>query len=80
VLAAKRAEMHGERYANLRVVVGWLRENGPLRAGLDEDQAAATVWTIASPEVHRLLVDELGWDHERYRHWVHATLEAALLP
>lgn len=80
VLAARRAEMHRERLANLRVAVGWLRENGPLRPGLDEDEATATVWTIAGPDVHRLLVDELGWDHERYRAWVHATLEAALLP
>ena len=79
-LAAKRAEMHRERLANLRAFVGWLRANGPLRPGLDEDEAAATVWTVTGPDVHRLLVDELGWDHDRYRGWVHATLEAALLP
>jgi AcrR family transcriptional regulator len=80
VLAAKRTEMHQERLANLRVAVGWLAANGPLRPGLDEEEATATVWTVAGPDVHRLLVDELGWDHERYRDWVHATLEAALLP
>ena len=79
-LAAKRAEMHRERLANLRAFVGWLRANGPLRPGLDEDAAAATVWTVTGPDVHRLLVDELGWDHDRYRAWVRATLEAALLP
>jgi AcrR family transcriptional regulator len=79
-LAAKRAEMHRTRLANLRVFVGWLRANGPLRDGLDEDEAAATVWTVTGPDVHRLLVDDLGWDHERYRAWVHATLAAALLP
>jgi AcrR family transcriptional regulator len=80
LLAAKRAEMHAERLRNLRVFVGWLRANGPLRPGLDEDDAAVTVWTITGPEVHRLLVDDLGWDHARYHAWVHATLEAALLP
>jgi AcrR family transcriptional regulator len=80
VLAAKRAEMHQERLANLRTFVGWLRANGPLRPGLDEDDAAVTVWTVTGPDVHRLLVDDLGWDHERYRGWVHATLAAALLP
>jgi AcrR family transcriptional regulator len=79
-LAAKRTEMHQERLANLRAFVGWVRANGPLRAGLDDDTAAATVWTVTGPEVHRLLVDDLGWDHDRYRAWVHATLEAALLP
>jgi AcrR family transcriptional regulator len=80
VLAAKRAEMHRERLANLRTFVRWVRANGPLRPGLDEDEAAATVWTVTGPDVHRLLVDDLGWDHNRYRAWVHATLEAALLP
>lgn len=80
VLAAKRSEMHRERLANLRTFVGWLSANGPLREGLDHDEAAATVWTVTGPEVHRLLVDELGWDHERYRAWVHRTLEGALLP
>jgi AcrR family transcriptional regulator len=80
VLAAKRAEMHRERLANLSTFVGWLRANGPLRPGLDEEEAAVTVWTVTGPDVHRLLVDDLGWDHERYHAWVRATLEAALLP
>jgi AcrR family transcriptional regulator len=80
VLADKRAEMHRTRLANLRVFVGWLAATGPLRAGLEPDEAAATVWTVTGPDVHRLLVDELGWDHEHYRAWVHRTLEAALLP
>lgn len=79
VLATKRAEMHAERLANLRVFVGWVRANGPLRTGLDEETAAATVWTVTGPDVHRLLVDDLGWDHEQYRDWVHHTLESALL-
>jgi AcrR family transcriptional regulator len=80
VLAAKRAEMHQTRLANLRAFVGWLHANGPLREGLDESEAAETVWTITGPDVHRLLVDDLGWDHEHYRSWVHATLQATLLP
>jgi len=80
VLAAKRAEMHQTRLANLRAFVSWLHANGPLRAGLDEDEAAETVWTVTGPDVHRLLVDDLGWDHDHYRTWVHTTLEALLLP
>lgn len=80
VLAAKRADMQQTRLANLRTFVGWLRANGPLRPGLDETEAAETIWTITGPDVHRLLVDDLGWDDEHYRSWVHATLEATLLP
>jgi len=79
-LAAKRAEMHRTRLSNLRAFVGWVSANGPLRPGVDEEQAAATVWTVTGPDVHRLLVDELGWSHEQYHAWVHSTLEAALLP
>jgi len=80
VLAAKRTEMHAERLANLRTFVDWLAATGPLRPGLDPDAAAATVWAVTGPDVHRLLVDDLGWDHEQYRGWVHRTLEGALLP
>jgi hypothetical protein len=80
VLAAKRTEMHQTRLANLRAFVGWLSANGPLRPGLDEDEAAETVWTITGPDVHRSLVDDLGWDHEHYRSWVHTNLETLLLP
>ena len=79
-LAAKRAEMQQTRLRNLRTFIGWLQLNGPLRDGLDEDEAAETVWTITGPDVHRLLVDDLGWDHERYHAWVHSTLEVTLLP
>ena len=79
-LAEKRASMQRTRLANLRVFVGWLSANGPLRDGLTEDDAAATVWSVTGPDVHRLLVDDLGWSDEHYRAWVQATLEAALLP
>lgn len=79
-LAAQRSEMQQTRMANLRAFVGWLAANGPLRAGLDQDEAAATVWTVTGPDVHRLLVDDLGWNQDRYRAWVHSTLEATLLP
>jgi AcrR family transcriptional regulator len=80
VLAAKRAEMHRTRLSNLRAFVGWVRANGPLRPGLDEEEAAATVWAVTGPDVHRLLVDELGWSHEQYHAWVRSTLAAVLLP
>jgi hypothetical protein len=72
--------MHRTRLSNMRAFVGWLADNGPLRADLAEDDAAAAVWTLTSPDVHRLLVDEVGWEAEHYREWLHRTLEAVLLP
>lgn len=79
-VADKRREMHQTRLANLAQFVTWLAGNGPLREGLSVDEAAATVWTLTGPDVHRLLVDELSWDHERYVTWIHRTLEDTLLP
>ncbi|MDR7254667.1 AcrR family transcriptional regulator [Nocardioides sp. BE266] len=79
-LAERRASMQQTRLANLRAFVEWLAANGPLRDGLTIDDATATVWSLAGPDMHRLMVDDLGWDHEHYRSWLHGTLEAALLP
>jgi AcrR family transcriptional regulator len=79
-VAEKRREMHDTRLANLTQFVTWLAGNGPLREGLSVEEAAATVWTLTGPDVHRLLVGELGWDHERYAAWVRRTLEDSLLP
>lgn len=79
-LAERRAAMQRTRLANLRAFVEWLAANGPLRDGLTVDDATATVWSMAGPDMHRLLVDDLGWDHEHYAAWLHGTLEAALLP
>lgn len=79
-LAERRAAMQRTRLANLRTFVEWLAANGPLRDGLTVDDATATVWSMAGPDMHRLLVDDLGWDHEHYAAWLHGTLEAALLP
>jgi AcrR family transcriptional regulator len=79
-LAAKRDEMHRTRYHNLRTFVRALAAAGPLRDGLDETDAAATVWALAGPDMHRMLVDGLGWSQRRYVAWLRDTLEAALLP
>jgi AcrR family transcriptional regulator len=79
-VAEKRREMHRTRLANLTQFVSWVSANGPLREGLSVEEAAATVWTITGPDVHRLVVDELFWDHERYATWIHRTLEDTLLP
>lgn len=78
-IATLRAEIQQGRYRNMRQFVSWLAANGPLRGGLGEDEAAAIVWTIASPEVHRLLRTERGWTAERYRAWLGETLAQTLL-
>ena len=38
------------------------------------------VWTLTSPEVHRMLRDDCGWPPERYEQWLRDTLVDGLLP
>ncbi|HET8988595.1 MAG TPA: helix-turn-helix domain-containing protein [Humibacillus sp.] len=78
-VAEKHREMHATRFDNLTQFVTWVAANGPLREGISVDEAAATVWALTGPDVHRLLVDDLGWDLDRYTTWVRRTLEDTLL-
>ena len=78
-IAALRTEIQDGRYRNMCQFVSWLAANGPLRGGLTEDEAAAIVWTITSPEVHGLLRTERGWAADRYQTWLAETLARTLL-
>lgn len=78
-IAALRARMHGLRYENMRTFVSWLAARGPLRPGVSEEEASAIVWTLAGPEVNRLLRTERGWSRERYVAWLTDTLTHTLL-
>lgn len=79
-IAEKHRAMHRTRLANLTQLVEWIAAHGPLRDGLTVEDAAATVWALTGPPMHRLLVDELGWDLDRFTAWVRETLESTLLP
>jgi AcrR family transcriptional regulator len=50
-----------------------------LRPGLTPAAAADIIWTMSSPEVARLLVEQRGWSWTRYEHWLADTLTHALL-
>lgn len=78
-IAALRGETQAYRYRNIRELVSWLAARGPLRAGLNEDDAAAIVWAMASPEVHGLLRAGRGWSAERYAAWLKESLTRILL-
>jgi AcrR family transcriptional regulator len=69
-----------QRREAMRMVVGWVAEHGPLRDGLSEEEAAAVVWTLTSPEVHQMLRDSWAWTRERFQQWLADTLVASLLP
>ncbi|WP_194291327.1 TetR/AcrR family transcriptional regulator [Cumulibacter manganitolerans] len=79
-VAAKHGEMHRIRLANLTQFVRSLAAHGGLRPGLGIEEAAATVWALTGPPMHRQLVGELGWSEQRFAGWIDSTLQAALLP
>jgi hypothetical protein len=71
--------MQEERFRNMTTLVRWLRANGPLRRARGVEEAAAIVWTLTSPEVHRLLRVDRGWSSERFRDWLGDTLARTLI-
>ena len=78
-VAVLRSRIQESRYEGMRQFVTWLAANGPLRRGMTDADAAAIVWTLTSPEVHRLLRSERGWTKERYKEWLAETLRRTLL-
>jgi AcrR family transcriptional regulator len=71
-------EQEGYRLRNMQMVTGWIAANGPLR--VSDDRAAEIIWTLASPDVGRLLCDVLGWTRDEHATWLEGALVSALLP
>ncbi len=72
------AEMDGYRLTNMRRVAEWIAARGPLRMGID--QAAETIWVLASPDTARVLCDGRGWSEADYAAWLEYVLVRTLLP
>ena len=68
------------RFTNLSALAVRLAERGPLRSGLTVEEAARTIWVLASPEARQILLEHAGSSRERYSTWLSETLSAALLP
>jgi AcrR family transcriptional regulator len=75
------AELHRgiqeARLRNLRTLPDALARNGPLRVGADD--AAETIWALASPDLYVMLTELRGWSRERYAAWLADALCAVLL-
>jgi AcrR family transcriptional regulator len=79
--AALRDDVHlRQRRFAMSAVAGWVAENGSLRDRMSVEQAAAVIWTLASPEVHRMLRVDWSWTPEQYETWLRDTLTTSLLP
>ncbi|MDQ1697768.1 MAG: hypothetical protein QOJ03_3121 [Frankiaceae bacterium] len=71
-------QMDQFRLQNMRVYVKWIAARGPLR--LDTRRAGEHVWAVTSPDVARMLCDELGWSQAQHARWLADTLTSTLLP
>jgi AcrR family transcriptional regulator len=69
-----------QRLAGQSRVARALAERHALAGGLDEAAAADIIYTLMSPEVHRILTVERKWSPDRYEHWLASALCALLLP
>lgn len=76
-MASTFAEMGRFRMVNMQTYAKWFAARGPLR--MSTRKAGEIIWTIASPEVARLLCDDLGWTQRQHSQWVADTLIRTLL-
>ncbi len=75
-LAALFEGIHEARLRNIRSVPAMLARNGPLRVA--QEEAAETIWALASPDLYLLLTGLRGWSRERYAAWLADSLGAVL--
>ena len=79
-IAALQDDLHlRQRRQAMTMVASWLAGNGPLRADMSVERATSILWSLASPEVHRMLTVQCSWTSEQYRDWLQETFTATLL-
>lgn len=70
-------EMDRFRMKNMQTYASWIAARGPLR--MSTKRAGETIWALASPDVGRMLCDELGWSQAQHERWLSDALERTLL-
>ena len=68
-----------QRRQAMTTIATWLRRNGPLRRDMTAESAGAILWTLTSPDVHRMLTVQNAWTCEQYQQWLEEALAATLL-
>jgi AcrR family transcriptional regulator len=71
------AEMDRFRLKNMQTYARWFAARGPLR--VPTKRAAEIIWTLSSPDVARMLCDELGWSQQQHAEWLADALVRQLL-
>ena len=75
-----RREFSDRRARNMREFVHDVASVGGLRAGLDIETAADTVWATNSPEIYLMLTVERGWTTQQFTDWLADVWAELLLP
>ena len=78
-IAALLERLLKERLQGMAFLIDQLARTQGLRAGLDPQQAAETIWALSSAEVFHLLTVERGWTREQYAAWLTDSLTRLLL-
>ena len=71
-------QMDRFRMRNMHTFAKWIAARGPLR--VSTRRAGEIMWTLASPDVGRMLCDELQWTQTQHARWLADTLTRTLLP
>jgi AcrR family transcriptional regulator len=71
-------EMDRYRMINMRTYAKWIAARGPLR--VSKRRVGEIIWALASPDVGRMLCDEIGWTESQHARWLADTLTRTLLP
>jgi len=71
-------EMDRYRMINMQTYAKWIAARGPLR--VSTRQAGEIIWALASPDVARMLCEEIGWTESQHARWLADTLIRTLLP
>lgn len=69
-----------QRRIDAGTIIDALLHTGPLKAGLDRDEAIDIVWVLTSPDNYQRLVRARGWRLQRYEQWLAQTFLDQLLP
>jgi AcrR family transcriptional regulator len=68
-LAALWHSISERRAANMRIFAADVAATGRLRPNLSVEKAADIIWSMNSPELYLLLVEDRGWSPEEFETW-----------
>lgn len=69
-LEAARRQVHEQQRSALARALRPIADAGRLRAGVNADEAVATLAAIASPECYAFFLEELRWTGARWERWL----------